>query len=116
MMSPGPGRIDFFTLVTMHSNNAAEAFFAAGTLVDISATLLDRALVGPHESQLAKRIVDDLEGHADKRSGRVWLQVDLLFFVVWITTKDLTLEWTRQVAHHGIQQRLNPLFLNAVPM
>ena len=65
------GNIHFFALIGMHLHDAAEAFFLVGTLVVIRFALFDRALVDPHEGQLAERIFDDLERHADQRLRRI---------------------------------------------
>ena len=45
--------------------------FLAGALVVVHLALVDRALVDAHERQLAERILDDLERHADERLGRI---------------------------------------------
>ncbi len=93
----GRGRIDFFAFVAVHPHDPAEAFLSAGTLVDVGFTLLDRALIDSHEGQLTERIFDDLERHANEGSLGIGLQLDLLVFVLRVSTADFTIQRAGQV-------------------
>ena len=88
----GLGRVDFFPLVGVHLHDAAEAVLAAGALVVEHVALGHLALIDAHEGELAERIFDDLERHADERLGRIGLERQRLRRVVPLLGRDLALE------------------------
>ena len=73
--------------------------------------LFDRALVNPHEGQLAERIFDDLERHADERLGRIGLELELLVGMLPVLGLDRPIERRRQIADDGVEQQLHALVL-----
>ena len=105
------GRVDVFALVGVHAHDAAVALLAAGALVVVAFTLLDRALVDPHEGQRAVGVFHHLEGHADHRLGRIGRQRHLLVRIVVGQGLDRALQRRGQVAGHRVQQRLHALVL-----
>ncbi len=90
-----PGRVDFLALVGVHLDDAAEALLLVGALVEVHVALLDRALVDPHERQLAERVFDHLEGHAHERLGRIGLQCEGLRRVVILLGLHRTIQAAR---------------------
>ncbi len=65
------GFIDVFTFVGMHADQTAEADFLARPLVRVAFAFDDRPLVDAAVGELAERLHDRLEGHADERiAGR----------------------------------------------
>jgi hypothetical protein len=59
--------VNLLALVGVHAHDSAEPLLAAGPLVEVHLAFFDGALVNAKERQLPVGIVDDLEGHADKR-------------------------------------------------
>ena len=107
----GRGRFDFLALVAVHSHDAAEPLFARGPLVDVRFAFADRALINPHEGQLAERIVDDLERHADERCVGIRLQLDPLVFVLGIPAADFAIQRAGQEASDRVEHRLDAFVL-----
>ena len=102
-MSPAVARIDFLALVGVHPHDAAEALALAGALVDHLVALFHRALVDAHEGELAVRIVDQLERHADERLGGIGHERKFFLGIVPLLGLHLVHQRRRQVAHDGVQ-------------
>ena len=107
----GIGRVDFLTLVGMHPHDPAEALLLARALVDVGLALLDRALVDPHEGELAIGIVDDLEGHRHQLLGRIGNEIERLVDIVPFLGDHLPLQRAGEVANDGVEERLHALVL-----
>ena len=108
MMSPAAARIDLLTFIRVHPHQAAEAFLAAGALVEQQLAFGDGPLVDPHEGQLAVRIVHDLERHTDERPARVGVKFDRRVSAV-STCVNRPVERRGQIADDRVQQGLNSL-------
>ena len=77
--------------------------------VEVERPLGERALVDPHERDLAERLFDQLERHGDERRIGVGRQRHLGPAVVVVLGEDLAVERAGQIAVDGVQQRLDAL-------
>ena len=107
----GLARVDFLALVGVHLHDPAEPLLLAGPLVDVGLTLGDRALVDPHEGQLAVGVVDDLECHCHQRLLGIGGEVERLVGVVPLLGDHLPLQRAGQIPHDGVEQLLHALVL-----
>ena len=103
--------IDFFALIGVHFYNAAETLPLAGALVDHLVALLHRALVDTHECELTVWIVHKLERHANELLRGIGFQRDFFFRIAPILGRHFVCQGRRQVANHGVQQRLHTFVL-----
>ena len=107
----GFGGVDILPLVGMHPHDAAKPLLLARALVDVGLALLERALIEPHERELAVGIVNDLEGHRHERLRRIRLEVELLVGFRPVLRGHLPLERVGQIADDGVEQELDALIL-----
>ena len=103
---------DIFALVGVHLQQTPDALVLAGTRIQHRITRLELSGVHPDKGQLAdKRVGHDLE--RQRREGLFVIRLARQYFaVVRVLAMDFPgIERGRQIIHHRIEQRLNPLVL-----
>ncbi len=103
----GGGLVDFFALIGVHQHDPTEAFLTVGALVVVGVALLDAALINASECQLAEWIIDNLEGHSDKGLVGIGNKHFGFAFAFAGDGLDFPVQRRRQVADHGVDQRLH---------
>ena len=108
----GAGGVEFDPLFGVHAEDAADAFFMAGALVDVGFALLERPFVNAHKGERPVRVFDRFERHRDQRTVVRRSENEFFFFAGFFIDAErgaFAVERRRKVTGNRVEQELNAL-------